>query len=552
MKEENCQQCNNPFKVFDEDLIYYESIGVPIPKQCPECRLIRRLHERNTKNLYYRNCDFSGKKTLSHYHEEHPFPVYSPAAWWSYDWEPLKYGRDFDFTRPFFEQFFELKNSVPHLALFNTEGTLENSEYNNCTAYLKNCYLVAETDYCEDCYYGNLLKKSRTLIDCSICYECEACYECIDWSNCYNLKYSQDCISCSDSYFLKNCIQCSDCIGTINQRHKQYMIFNKQYTQEEYKAAVKAFALDTVEGVEALRKECYDFFLTQPHKAVIGEQNQNSSGDHISNSKNAFNCFDSKDLEDCRYCQKLSLGVKSSMDYNSWGNKAELIYQSSGCGDNCYNLKFCVNCQSNVRDSEYCFEMFSSSNCFGCVSLKKASYCILNKQYSKEDYIELKAKIIEHMKKTGEYGEFFPIEIAPFAYNESFVIDTFPITKEEATVRGYRWRESKEKANQSQTYNVPEKIENVKDDICNALLACSICQKNYKIIPQELKLYRQLNSPIPQKCPMCRHRGRMALRNPLKLWERECAKCNSTVKTSFAPERSEIIYCEKCYLDSVY
>jgi len=30
-------------------------------------------------------------------------------------------------------------------------------------------------------------------------------------------------------------------------------------------------------------------------------------------------------------------------------------------------------------------------------------YCILNKQYSKEEYEELVPKIIEHMQKTGEW-----------------------------------------------------------------------------------------------------------------------------------------------------
>jgi hypothetical protein len=50
----------------------------------------------------------------------------------------------------------------------------------------------------------------------------------------------------------------------------------------------------------------------------------------------------------------------------------------------------------------------------------------LNKKYSKEDYETLLPKIIDHMKKTGEWGEFFPMEISPFKYEETKAVDYFP------------------------------------------------------------------------------------------------------------------------------
>lgn len=529
-----CVACQQQFEIYDEDSVFYKKFDVPEPKTCPDCRLVRRLMERNARNLYYRTCDLTKKQTLSQYHAAQKFPVYSPVAWWSDDWDAIDYGRDFDFSRPFFEQFLELKNKVPHLALFNTEGTMENSDFNNCTAYLKNCYLIAESDYCEDCYYSNLLKKCTNIVDCSICYDDELCYECVDCQNCYNLRYSKDCKQCRDSFFLKNCISCKDCIGCINLRHKQFYIFNEKRTKEEYERQKKEFALDTHDGIENLRKKSYDFWKTQPHKATISEHNQESSGDHLYDSKNAFHCFDSKDLEDCRYCAKLSLGVKSSMDYNSWGNKCELVYQTSSTGDNLYNVRFCVNCQTNMRNCTYCYECFSCDNCFGCVSLKKQEFCILNKKYSKADYERMRGRIIEHMKKTSEWGEFFPIKICPFGYNESIAMDAFPLTKKEAIKKGYTWKEEEKPVIKSR--NTP---------------TC-ICGKQFKLIGQELRFYKQQGIPCPQKCPTCRHKARMKLRNPLKLWVRICAKCKTEVQTSYAPDRPEIIYCEKCYLKAVY
>ena len=159
------------------------------------------------------------------------------------------------------------------------------------------------------------------------------------------------------------------------------------------------------------------------------------------NSKDAHHCIDSKDLEDCRYCARLSLGVKTSMDYNSWGDKAQMIYQSSSCGDNIYNLRFCANCMSNTSDCTYCELCISSKNLFGCAGLRNNSHCIFNKQYTPEEYKDLHDRIIAHMKETGEYGEYFPPELSTFAYNETTTMEYFPLTREEALKKGFKWRD---------------------------------------------------------------------------------------------------------------
>ena len=36
------------------------------------------------------------------------------------------------------------------------------------------------------------------------------------------------------------------------------------------------------------------------------------------------------------------------------------------------------------------------------------------------------------------------------------------------------------------------------------------------------------------------------------LYDRNCAKCNIKIKTPYAPERPEIVYCVKCYQQEVY
>lgn len=544
---------NQPFIITEEERKFCEQMEVPVPDICAEERIRRLMNERNARNLYYRKCDLTGKQILSQHHPDSPFPVYEATQWWGDSFDGLDYGVDFDFDRPFFEQYLELKNKVPHMSAFVISGTLENSDYTNCTGYIKNCYLISESDYDEDCYFSNRIYHSKDVMDSSNCTESELCYQCVDCTGCNRLLYSEECTQCRDGYFLYSCKDCSDCIGCINQNHKKYMIFNVQYTKAEYEKYKTAFQLNTHPGVADLRKKCEDFFNQHPHKALQQEHNENSTGDHLYHSKNSSNCFDSSNLEDCINCVRVAGGVKSAMDYTSWGFKAELIYMSSACGDNVYNLKFCSSCTTNVSNCTYCYMLTSCSDCFGCVGLKKKKYCIFNKQYTKEEYEALVPKIIEHMKKTGEWGRYFPQEISSFAYNESIAMENFPLTKPEAIALGYSWRdEDDSNAYQGPKVEIPDSIDEVNDEICKQILKCESSGKLYKIIPQELKFYRQLGIPLPHRCPAQRHADRYARRNTYKLYERKCAASGEKILTSYPPESQVPVYSEQEFLKVIY
>ena len=99
---------------------------------------------------------------------------------------------------------------------------------------------------------------------------------------------------------------------------------------------------------------------------------------------------------------------------------------------------------------------------------------------------------------------------------------------------------------------LPENISDIPDDILNWAIECEITKKPFKIIKPELEFYRKHNLPIPRRHPDQRHLDRMKLRNPRKLFERNCDKCGANMQTTFAPERKEIVYCEKCYEKEVY
>jgi len=226
------------------------------------------------------------------------------------------------------------------------------------------------------------------------------------------------------------------------------------------------------------------------------------------------------------------------------------------------------------QDLRYTQHCHSSKHLFGCVGLRNASYCIFNKQYTKEEYEKLVTEIIKQMNELPykdamgniyKYGEFYPVEMSPFGYNETFALEQIPLTREEALAKGYKWQDNVQRTTGKETLqpeNIPESINEIDDSILNEILSCITCKRNYKIIPNELIFYKKMHIPIPRRCFACRHEARSKRRNPFKLWHRICmcdkkhtnheGKCQVEFETSYAPERPEVVYCEKCYQQEFY
>ena len=68
------------------------------------------------------------------------FVIYNQDDWWNGKWNPLDYGRNFDFTKTFFEQYSELQKIVPRIAVLN--GLSENTQYANHAYHNKNSYMM--------------------------------------------------------------------------------------------------------------------------------------------------------------------------------------------------------------------------------------------------------------------------------------------------------------------------------------------------------------------------------------------------------------------------
>ncbi len=521
----------------------------PLPGLPWEVRHQERLTFRNERHLYHRKCDFTQKEILSMYRKDAPFPVYCPEIWFGDKWDAKDYGRDYDFNRPFFDQFKDLLHTVPHLSLISHSN--ENCDFCNIVGKCRNCYLCFGSINCEDCYYGNPFE-CRNTSDSLVLRNSELCIECMDSTQLYN------CYSCQNCNHSQNLIMCfgvdnsEDCIACVGLNRKKFHILNRPHSPEDYKTKREQLLKEGRPALQRLQKEFEALKLSMPHRAYIGTSNENISGDYIWNSKNSHDAFNVSECEDVHQVGQL-LKSKDIVDAEH-GEYGELLYEFMAYFDNVTRSAFSYFCWDNVSELFYCAHCtYGVKNCFGSVALRRSEYCILNKQYTKEEYEALLPRIIEHMKSTGEWGRFFPVSVSPFAYNETIAHEYFPLSAEEVRARGWQWIEDDTRElYRGPTVTVPDSIQNTPGDICSAILHCEQTGRPYKIIPQELKLYKTLGVPAPRVCPDQRHLNRLKKRNPRKLYTRNCAQCAAPIQTTYAPERLEKVVCESCYQNLTY
>ncbi len=551
MTKQNCKTCEKEFIIRDEDLVFYEQMKTASPLYCPECRMAQRLIFRNERTLYKRECNLCKKDMVTMYAPESPYKVYCSKCWWSDNWNPKDFAKDYDFSKSFFEQYKELQLKVPRLGLMAIQNV--RSDYTNGSAENKDCYLIFAADYNEDCMYGRLLQRDKGCVDCAFVHESESCYECIDCRSCFKCMFSEQCQSSTDLLFCYNMRNSNNCILCTNGRSVSNSILNIKYSKEEYQKK-KAEILDSYESIEKAKKEFEQLKKEAITKFATQTKCNNVTGNYLHNCHEGVMLFDTYDAKNCSY-MKDSESPTDSWDCNNYYYKPEFGYNVMGVleGSRLKNSAFVFYC----NEVEYCDNCHHLSNAVGCISIRKGNYMILNKEYSKEEYYKLKEEIEEELKKEETFGQFFPIELAPFAYNESLIQDFFPLNKEVVIKRGYKWQDKTTGTFGKETIQkgeIPNSIKEVNDKILNEILICENCSKNYKIIEAELTFYRKMGLPLPHKDFECRHEARMLKRNPIELWHRTCMKegCYIEFETTYSPKREEIIYCEKCYQREVY
>jgi CxxC-x17-CxxC domain-containing protein len=562
---QKCQNCKQKFTIEAEDFQFYEKLKVPPPTFCPTCRFQRRLLFWNPITLYQRPCDLCKKFNISVFPPEAPYTVYCPMCWWGDGWDSGKYAREYDFSRSFFEQINELWHEVPLEGLSIDLQTAQNSPYNHDGGYLKNCYLLFNALECQDSAYGYYLGHSQSMFNCTAVEQCQFGYDSMHsykTNRCigsrHQLSESFDCLFCRDTQNSQNCF------ASANLKNKKYCAWNKQLTREEYIKEVGRYDLGSYAAYRKLQEKAEAHWKTQIPKSEYSEFVTNCTGPNIFFSKNAKDCIEVYNAEDCRYLFRMFGPLnKDCYDISMWGMNLSRSYESMVVGENSTELRFCNESGINLTDAEYCRLSTGGSHHFGCVSIKKGDYCILNKRYEKDAYEKMTARIRAHMDEMPytdargniyRYGEFFPPELSPFAYNTTLAQNLFPLTKEGAEEKQYPWRDPEHEAYKTtiSAQDIPDHIKDVSDAILKEKIVCLRCGRAYRIIEMELQFHRQMNVPLPRECPFCR------INEKMNLWvknnernKRVCAGCGVEMESPYREEEYREVYCRKCYLERI-
>jgi hypothetical protein len=565
VERKTCAISNKEFPIFQSDLNFYDKISpvfwsppstrgvggikkyqIPTPTLCPQERERRRMTFRNERKLYKRKCDYTWEDIVSIYSPEKPYKVYKQDIRRSDNRDPIEYWMDFDFSKTFFEQFDELMKSVPQMNLTNFKN--ENSDYCNYLNDSKDCYLACASGFLEDSLYCNRTYNWKDLVDCGFCFRGENSYMNINCEDFYNSMFCRWCKQTSNCHYCIDCTNCKDCIACINLVSKQYCIFNKQYTKEEY-FKEKAELLSKTQYLENKILELESDCIKSNLKIVNSE---NCFGNNIKNSKNIVLSFEVDGVENAKYCREV-MEHKNIMDVNNNG-WSELEYEIMWFG---YNNKVAFTIYSaecvDVYYSAYCQY---SKNLFGCVWLRYKEYCIFNKQYTKSEYEELVPKIIEHMQKTNERGEFFPISISPWWYNETHANTYYPLNKDQAIERWYNWMDIEIPINipnglqTIKSIELADDVQKVDKDILNKAIICKTTGKPYRLIAKELEFYKKHNIIIPKEHYDLRYAKRAKYTSDTNLYLLKCDKCDK--ETLSIHENNKNIYCENCYKKEIY
>jgi len=566
--------CEGDFKIYAEDIEFYKKFKIPPPTMCFHCRnQVRTAYIPNLLKFYKKEDSAEeGKKTISCFHPESEYKVFNNKYYFNPDtWDALDYGRDYDPQKPFLEQYHKLLLETPHYAIPRYSKNVVNSEYTVDSGEVKDCYMSATMGHCENVNYCLWAVYSRDCFDCLGVGSSEGCYENTVNNRCSNSYFLYQCFDSMDCTLCYDCRNCQDCFGCTNLRNRQYCFFNQQLTKEEYEKKTGEINLGNRDVLKEYQEKFWELKNRSLHLSAYRRKCENSLGHQLGNAKNCFYCFWGGDSENIRWSSDF-MNMKDGMDLSIAG-PGELGYNVADMWESA-DIK-CCSFVGQSLDLEYCFECFDSKHCFGCVGLKKKQYCILNKQYTEEEYWKLVDEIKTNMLEAGEYGEFPSLSFALFPYRDTFAHANYPLSDSELKNLGGIDLPEPETENRGALpiESLEKDIKDTGDDILDKVFLCESSGKPFRFIRPELEYHRKHNMALPTKHPQVRLLERLKWRDPIRLWTRTCMcqgkhgvngegkgiysniaehahgdkPCGNEFQTSYNPERPEVVYCEECY-----
>jgi len=324
-----CPRSKEHFPIFQKDremlhklspTINGQCYELPIPTHAPIIRMSQRLAVRNNRYLYRRICDLTKQPIIALYSPEKPYKVYSHTARYSDHRNALSYGRPYNQTQSFFQQFHDLQLLIPRIATYSDNSSI-NCDYATGVTDAKNCYLSDTCSRNENIRYCSRIVYCSQIIDCYKCSYLEHCYACVLCQHGNQLQYCINCHDCSSCWYSSDLQGCHHCFGCHNLTNRSYCINNKQLTKERYNEFTQAQAF----GSYKWRTEQYKTFMDKVrantiHPATNIINSEQCIGNDIVDSHNCFLCYGVSSAQSCRYCTDLAPTINDCLDSSYSGH----------------------------------------------------------------------------------------------------------------------------------------------------------------------------------------------------------------------------------------
>lgn len=495
--------------------------------------------------FYKRKCDKTEKDIISIFSPDCPYPVWDRDEWFKFANPPYT---DIDFSQSFFPQAQKLfyQCPIPHIFHFQCE----NCAYADDWYESRDCYLCHGGTSAEGLRYcARMNNGCKDSIYCTSCVSSQWCYDC---TNCENAYY---CVHCLDVRNSRNCMMsfdcrnCQDCLFCFNLRGKQYCVGNRELTKEQYESERAKWKLET----RTWYQKAQTYFAKMMHeiawlRSTYVELSEETTWNYVQHMKDCEMCFMELDHENCCHGLWSGWGVKHICEglgtYGCHGGyKVTMPIK-------CFEIRFSFMC-FECRFSDYLAYCVGCENCIGCAWLHKKNYCIFNKPYSKQEFAELQKRLIDHMKSTGEWGQFFPGDFAPNVYEDSLSAAFWPLTRDMPNISWFRMLQNPHVKLDSylSSDTISESSFEADEWVTKQIYWDKIARKPFTILSQDINFCRTLFVPLPDT-----HYIRRILHNlswmPFngELRTTKCAKSGKEIQTSWPAEYDGRILSEEEYL----
>ena len=158
------------------------------------------------------------------------------------------------------------------------------------------------------------------------------------------------------------------------------------------------------------------------------------------------------------------------------------------------------------------------------------------------------------MKKTGEYGKFFPAYFAQNPYDESWSSFYFPLSKEEQEMQGFKYMPPIERRKQEylDSSAVPDSNKDFSSEDLTKIYWDEKYKRPFKIREADVKFSQRMGIPLPNTYYIRRMQENFKF-VPFegKLRKVNCGKCSKEIETSWPSNFDGRILCEEDYLNVV-